>query len=75
MARKKGRRSQELTAVSYVMIDGEAYEFDSLSEEQKEIFRERIYARLSRTVSDYFSNHLDELAKAYEKGLVTPIDD
>ena len=56
--------AKELTCTSYISIDGaEPVLFDSLSDEEKERCLQKMMDRLSRNMSEYYSNHMDEFIK------------
>ena len=57
-------RKNDLTFVCYVLKDnGEAVPFDSLSEEERENFRQNRARRLSRSMNEYYRQHPDEYAR------------
>jgi len=56
--------SKEITFTNYISIDGaEPVLMDSLTDEQKEYCEKKMLDRLSRNMSDYYSNHMDEFIK------------
>jgi len=56
--------SKEITFTNYISIDGaEPVLMDSLTKEQKEYCLQKMMDRLSRNMSDYYSNHMDEFIK------------
>ena len=57
-------RKNDLTFVCYVLKEnGEAVPFESLTEEEWENFRQNMARRLSRAMSDYYTQHPDEFAR------------
>lgn len=59
------RKSNPITFRIF-MIDtekGETYRWDDLTEEQKEMYRKRMCDNLSRRMSIYYSEHLDEFER------------
>lgn len=55
-------RGQKLTAVSYIDIDGVPILWDSLSEEKKKEYTQKIAENIGKTLSWYLSENPDELA-------------
>ena len=53
-------KKQEYKVVSYVMLDGEPHKFDELDDKTRESCVKKMLNNMSRTLSDYYSNHLDE---------------
>ncbi|MBQ9898522.1 MAG: hypothetical protein IJM44_03590 [Ruminococcus sp.] len=50
----------EIKVVSYVMLDGEPHKFDELDDKTRASCVRKMLDNMSRTLSDYYSNHLDE---------------
>ncbi len=42
---------------------GETYAWEDLTEEQREKYRQQMSENLSRRMSDYYSNHLDQFER------------
>ena len=55
-------RGQKITAVSYINIDGVPILWDSLSEEKKQEYAQKIAENIGKTLSWYLSENPDELA-------------
>lgn len=57
-------RKNDITVVGYMILeDGSIVPFDSLTEEQKQRWREACCKRLSERLSAYFTQHPEEYAK------------
>lgn len=58
------RRAKELTYEIFLKDDdGNITPWHSLTEEEKEAWRQRTIERLSRTMSAYYSQHLEDFKK------------
>lgn len=55
-------RGQKITAVSYINIDGVPILWDSLPEEKKQEYTQKIAENIGKTLSWYLSENPDELA-------------
>lgn len=55
-------RGQKITAVSYINIDGVPILWDSLPEEKKKEYTQKIAENIGKTLSWYLSENPDELA-------------
>ena len=58
------RRAKELTCEIFLKDDdGNITPWDSLTEEEREAWRQRTIERLSRTMSAYYSQHLEDFER------------
>lgn len=61
---KRKPRKGDLTFVCYVLKEnGEAVPFEALTEEEREQLRQNMARRLSRAMSDYYTQHPDEFSR------------
>lgn len=61
-ARKTEKARPELSFVCYMILeDGSTVPFEDLTEEQRQRFRENAQQRLSERMSDYYTQHPQEL--------------
>lgn len=67
-------RGPEIKVVSYVMLDGEAHKFDELDAKTRESCVKKMLSNMSRTLSDYYSNHLDEAEQLAKQPFVTVLE-
>ena len=44
-------------------VNGETYAWEDLTEKEREKYRQRMSENLSRRMSDYYSNHLDQFER------------
>lgn len=66
MAERKPRKApkDDITVVGMMILeDGSIVPVEELSPEQIKRFQDRSAERLSRTMSDYYTQHLDEFAR------------
>ncbi len=57
-------KRKEITAVSYIELDGTTYEFNTLSEKKRRECTARMMKNVGDAVSDYLNTHPDE-ARVY----------
>lgn len=66
MAERKQRkpRKDDIEVVGYLILeDGTTVPWEETTEEQRARFRENATKRLTRTMSDYYSQHPEEYAR------------
>ena len=69
------RKHKPIICESYLMIDGVAHEWKSLSEETRKAACKRMNERAAIALSDYYSSHPDEVERFLKSSCVISVEE